>query len=48
MKIIVALLLIAMPILLQAQKNKKINDTKVVITPSATMSQSKALFIVNG
>ena len=48
MKIIVALLLIAMPILLQAQKNKKINDTKVVIKPSETMSQSKALFIVNG
>jgi len=48
MKIIVALLLIAMPVLLQAQKNKKINDTKVVIMSSETMSQSKALFILNG
>lgn len=48
MKIIVSLLLIAMPILLQAQKNKKTDDTKVVMTSSETMNQTKALFIVDG
>jgi len=48
MKIIVALLLLAMPTLLQAQKSKKTDDTTVVTTSSETMNQSKALFIVDG
>lgn len=48
MKIIIALLLISMPILSEAQKNKKINDTKVLTTSSEAMSQSKALIIVDG
>jgi len=48
MKTIVALLLIVMPTLLQAQKNKKIDDKKVVTTSSETFNQSKALFIVDG
>jgi TonB-dependent SusC/RagA subfamily outer membrane receptor len=48
MKIIVALLLIVMPNLLQAQKNKKTDDTRSVVNSSETMNQSKALFIVDG
>lgn len=48
MKIIVALLLIAMPVLSQAQKNKKTDDKKVVTISSEKMNQSKALFIVDG
>lgn len=47
MKTIVALLLIMMPALLQAQKNKKSDNTKVVTTSLETTNQSKALVIVD-
>jgi TonB-dependent SusC/RagA subfamily outer membrane receptor len=48
MKTMVALLLILMPSLLQAQKNKKTVDIKFVTNSSETMNQSKALLIVDG
>lgn len=48
MKIIVVLLLIALPIVSQGQKNKKTNDAKVVLTSPEATSQSKPLLIVDG